>query len=381
MTHDDRNLRDATTPCLVVDKMKMQANLDRLTSLTAAQAITLRPHLKTVKSVEAARFALSSPKAPATVSTLAEAEQFGHAGFTDLLYAVAVSPQKLERVLALRSAGVDLKIIVDSVSMAEAVAERARQSGDPIPTLIEIDVDDHRSGAKPDDADHLRAIASALSGGASLQGVMTHAGESYELSSEADRIVAARQEADLTVQAATILRGAGHACPTVSVGSTPTAFVPIERSGVTELRAGVYMFFDLVQAGIGACTPADVALSVLTTVIGHQQAKKWIIVDAGWMALSRDRGTANQTVDQFYGMVCDEDGMILDDLVVLRTNQEHGVISVRPGTTGSIPDLPIGARLRILPNHACATAAQHGQYHVVGGSGAIAETWPRFGGW
>lgn len=381
MKHGNQSLQDATTPCLVVDKSKMQANLDRLANLIAAQPIALRPHLKTVKSVEAARFALASPQAPATVSTLAEAEQFGHAGFTDLLYAVAVSPQKLDRVQALRAAGIDLKIIVDSVDMAEGVAARARQSGDPIPTLIEIDVDDHRSGAKPDDADHLRAIAAALSNGARLHGVMTHAGESYELTTEADRIVAARQEADRTVQAAMILRDAGHACPTVSVGSTPTAFAPIERPGVTELRAGVYMFFDLVQAGIGACVPKDIALSVLTTVIGHQHAKNWIIVDAGWMALSRDRGTANQTVDQFYGLVCDEAGNLLDDLVVLRTNQEHGVISVRSGATGSVPDLPIGARLRILPNHACATAAQHDQYHVVGKPGVIAETWPRFGGW
>lgn len=381
MTNGDWNLRELTTPCLVVDKTKMQVNLDRLASLAAAQSITLRPHLKTVKSIEAARIALSSPQAPATVSTLAEAEQFGRAGFTDLLYAVAISPQKLDRVLALRATGVDLKIIVDSVEMAEGIAARARQSGDPIPALIEIDVDDHRSGARPDDVDHLRAIAAALSDGARLHGVMTHAGESYELSSEADRIVAARQEADRTVRAATILRDAGHACPTVSVGSTPTVFAPVERPGVTELRAGVYMFFDLVQAGIGACAPTDIALSVLTTVIGHQRAKNWIIVDAGWMALSRDRGTASQNVDQFYGLVCDEAGTILDDLVVLRTNQEHGVISVRPGASGSVPDLPIGARLRVLPNHACATAAQHDRYHVVGEAGANSEIWSRFGGW
>jgi len=381
MTKGDWNLGDVTTPCLVVDKGKMQANLDRLASMVAAQSIALRPHLKTVKSIDAARFALPSQQAPATVSTLAEAEQFGRAGFADLLYAVAVSPQKLDRVLALRATGVDLKIIVDSVEMAESVAARARQAGDPIPTLIEIDVDDHRSGVKPDDTDNLRAIATVLSNGASVHGVMTHAGESYELSSEADRMEAARQEAERTVQAATILRDAGHACPTVSVGSTPTAFVPVARPGVTELRAGVYMFFDLVQAGIGACSPSDIALSVLTTVIGHQHAKDWIIVDAGWMALSRDRGTAGQKVDQFYGMVCNDAGEILDDLVVLRTNQEHGVISVRPGTTGTVPDLPIGTRLRILPNHACATAAQHDRYHVVGEAGATSEIWPRFGGW
>ena len=370
-----------TTPCLLVDKAKMQANLDRLAKIAGKQSIGLRPHLKTVKSVEAAKFALGPSMGPATVSTLAEAERFGRAGFTDLLYAVAVAPQKLDRVLALRAEGVDLKIIVDSVEMAKIVAERARKAGDPIPTLIEIDVDDHRSGVKPDETALLVAIAEALDDGAFLQGVMTHAGESYETDAEAGRNAAARAEAKGTVAAANILRTAGYACPTVSVGSTPTAFAPIERPGVTELRAGVYMFFDLVQAGIGACAPGDIALTVLTTVIGHQRAKGWIIVDAGWMALSRDRGTASQSVDQYYGLVCDEAGAVIDDLVVLKTNQEHGIIAMRPGAVGTVPDLPIGARLRILPNHACATAAQHELYHVLNDDGRVAEVWPRFGGW
>ena len=374
-------LQTLTTPCLVVDKAKMRANLDRLEGLAKSQSIALRPHLKTVKSIKAAEFSMSARSAPATVSTLAEAEQFGRAGFTDLLYAVAVSPQKLDRVLALRASGVDLKILVDSVEMARIVAERAKQAGDAIPTLIEIDVDDHRSGVKPEAIADLKAIADALIDGAAIAGVMTHAGESYELNTQAGRIEAARAEAELTLAAANALRDAGHACPIVSVGSTPTAFAPIERPGVTELRAGVYMFFDLVQAGIGACRSTDIALSVLTTIIGHQRAKNWIIVDAGWMALSRDRGTANQPVDQFYGLVCDEAGTILENLVVLRTNQEHGVISVRPGCEGTVPDLPIGARLRILPNHACATAAAHDRYHVLDETGGISNIWPRFNGW
>ena len=55
---------------------------------------------------------------------------------------------------------------------------------------------------------------------------------------------------------------------------------------------------------------------------------------------------------------------------------------VRPGSTATLPDLPIGSRVRILPNHACATGAQHEVYHVIeSGSRAIATTWPRMRGW
>jgi D-serine deaminase-like pyridoxal phosphate-dependent protein len=176
--------------------------------------------------------------------------------------------------------------------------------------------------------------------------------------------------------AAKALRDAGIACPVVSVGSTPTALSSRSCEGITELRAGVYMFFDMVQVGIGVCAVDDIALSVLTTVIGHRKDKNWIITDAGWMALSSDPGQSRH-----YGLVCDAQGQPYPDLVVLSTNQEHGIVGIRPGASASLPDLPIGTRLRILPNHACATAAQHDQYHLLDGKNHVAGTWPRFRGW
>ncbi|HAR16173.1 MAG TPA: alanine racemase, partial [Bradyrhizobium sp.] len=135
--------------------------------------------------------------------------------------------------------------------------------------------------------------------------------------------------------------------------------------GVTEVRAGVFVMFDLVMAGIGVCAVDDIALSVLATVIGHRADRGWTFVDAGWMALSRDRGTAKQPVDQGYGIVCDVDGRPYPDLIVTETNQEHGIIALRPGSTAPQVALPVGAKVRILPNHACATGAQHDRYHVV----------------
>ncbi len=98
------------------------------------------------------------------------------------------------------------------------------------------------------------------------------------------------------------------------------------------------------------------------------------------MAMSRDRGTATQSVDQGYGMVCASDGTAMSDLLVVGANQEHGIVAPRPGSGARVPDLPVGTRLRVLPNHACATAAQYDRYHVVRG-GVVTDDWPRFGGW
>jgi D-serine deaminase-like pyridoxal phosphate-dependent protein len=298
------------TPCLIVEEARMMANIERLAAHARRFGVALRPHLKTVKSVEIARRVLANATGPATVSTLAEAEVFAMAGITDILYAVGITPQKLQRVQALRARGCDLTVLLDSIEQAQAVTEVARATGTPLPALIEIDSDGHRGGLRASDPT-LIAIGRLLHETNSLRGVMTHAGESYTVHGEAAHAAFAEMERDATVAAARALRDAGLPCPIVSVGSTPTAHAARDLTGVTELRAGVYVFQDLVMSGIGVCRPDQIALSVLTTVIGHQKARGWTLVDAGWMAMSRDRGTAAQAIDQGYGMVCDVEGRVL----------------------------------------------------------------------
>ena len=373
-------LAELATPALLVDRDRFDVNVGRMRSVLGGQAM-LRPHLKTVKSVPAALRILGGAQGPITVSTLLEAERFAEAGFRDILYAVGIAPAKLPRVLALRRRGVDLSIITDNVAAAEAIGSAARAAGEPFPVLIEIDSDGHRAGVPPHDRERLLAIAHALAaGGAEVRGGMTHAGASYaSTSADEIRAVAAR-ERDAVVSAAAILREAGHAAPVVSLGSTPTALHAGALDGVTEVRAGVYAFMDLVMAGLGVCRVEDIALSVLATVIGHQHEKGWILVDAGFLAMSRDRGTAAQALDQGYGIVCDEAGEPYPDLLMTSANQEHGILALRAGSSAALPDLPVGTLVRILPNHACATAAQHQSYEVVR-DGAVVEHWPRFNGW
>ncbi len=367
------------TPALILDRARLERNLARMRAkVTGAR---LRPHVKTSKSLDVVRRAATPGADGITVSTLKEAEQFFAAGYRDILYAVGIAPNKLDHVAALRAKGCDLTVILDSVEVARAVAEKSRVTGVVLPALIEIDSDGHRAGVKPGDA-CLVEIGRAL--GKNLRGVMTHAGGSYDCKSIEEIRAMAERERAAVVRCANELRAAGLPCDIVSVGSSPTATYAESFAGVTEVRAGVYMFFDLFMAGISVCAVDDIALSVLTSVIGHQTEKGWIITDAGWMALSRDRGTAGQKVDQGYGLVCDVKGQPFGDLIVSGANQEHGIISARGGTpvdSARMAQFPIGTLLRILPNHACATAAQHDGYHVVNAAQEIEARWPRFSGW
>lgn len=379
-----RDLADPDTPFAVVDVDKTRRNIERLQARADRLGVTLRPHVKTAKSLDVAALMHGDTPCPVTVSTLAEAEAFADGGYTDITYAVGIDPHKLPRVIALLRRGVRLRILLDSVEQAAFVAEASRRAGIAVPAQIEIDCDGHRGGLKPD-APVLPEVGRILHDAGCLDGVLTHAGESYFAYTPEERRLAAKKERDTAVAAAERLRAAGLPVDTVSVGSTPTAHAAEDLTGVTELRAGNYVFFDLVMAGLGVCQVEDLALSVVVTVIGHRPEYGWIVTDGGWMAMSRDRGTAVQAQDQGYGLVTDLNGNLVPNLVMTAASQEHGTLTARDAA--DLPDLPVGTRLRILPNHACATAAQHRGYHVIDGTrstGAvpvIEALWQRVTGW
>ncbi|RAQ13958.1 DSD1 family PLP-dependent enzyme [Burkholderia cepacia] len=375
------DLQTLNTPAALIDVGRMRHNIGRMQAHLDALGARFRPHVKTTKCTHVVDAQIAAGAQGVTVSTLKEAEQFFAHGIRDIVYAVGMVPAKLGQALALRRQGCDLKLVTDSLPAAHAIAEFGRAHGERFEVWIEVDVDGHRSGIPPDAGLLIDVGRALVDGGLVLGGVLAHAGSSYEYSTPEALAAIAEQERSRTVQAAERLRAAGLPCPVVSIGSTPTALAARHLDGVTEVRAGVYVMFDLVMHNIGVCDLSDIALSVLTTVIGHQEEKGWAIVDAGWMAMSRDRGTQRQARDFGYGQVCAEHGDVLGDYVMSAANQEHGIVS-RAGTpdSGIAQRFPIGTRLRILPNHACATGAQHPEYQAIGDDGS-AQAWPRFYGW
>ncbi|MVW78777.1 DSD1 family PLP-dependent enzyme [Bordetella sp. 02P26C-1] len=376
-----QSISHLNTPAALVDVVRMQRNIQRMQDRMNALGVRFRPHVKTAKSVDVTRAQIEAGAQGITVSTLKEAEQFYAAGIGDILYAVGIVPTKLPQVLALRQRGCDLKIITDNVTSAKAIGDFAKAHHTEFDVWIEIDTDGHRSGIKPEDPVLLDVARALEDGGLRVGGVMTHAGSSYEFDQHDALVAIAEQERASTVRAAERLRAAGFDCPVVSVGSTPTALSAEQLEGVTEVRAGVYVFFDLVMRNVGVCTADDIALSVLTTVIGHQEEKGWAIVDAGWMAMSRDRGTQKQKQDFGYGQVCAEDGTLLEGYIMSGANQEHGIVSRLGEADADIARrFPVGTRLRILPNHACATGAQHPEYQAMLKTSEL-QVWPRFYGW
>lgn len=374
-------ISDLDTPAALVDAQRMQDNIDRMQERMNALGVKFRPHVKTSKCLPVVQAQLTAGGQGITVSTLKEADQFFTAGITDILYAVSMAPAKLSQVAAMRRRGCNLKITTDSVAGARAIASFGTEHAEALEVWIEVDVDGHRSGIPPE-GEALVAVGRVLhEQGMRVGGVMAHAGASYDCDEPEALRRMAEQERSGAVRAAERLRRVAIPCPVVSIGSTPTALSAQHLDGVTEVRAGVYVFFDLVMHNVGVCTTRDIALSVLTTVIGHQEEKGWAIIDAGWMAMSRDRGTQKQRRDFGYGQACTEAGEPIAGYIVDSANQEHGIVCRTEGVDREIAArFPVGTRLRILPNHACATGAQHPEYLALLPDGEV-ERWPRFYGW
>ncbi len=368
-----KTLHDLQTPSLILDRVKLNRNLKRMSSTMRGHGVALRPHLKTAKSSDVARLATEGEAGGITVSTLAEAEYFASRGFRDILVAAALPPGKLDRASALIANGVALTVVTDHPDGAAAIASHHAA----LRALIEIDSGDRRAGLDPS-SPLIIEIGRIL--GHKLAGVMTHAGHSYSCRNVQCIKEVAEAERIAVATSSERLRDAGMECAVVSVGSTPTMTHAERLDGVTEARPGVYMFHDLFQAEIDSCSRDDIAVTVLTSVIGVKPEEGRFLVDSGALALSKDRSTQATVHDRGFGEVWDIDGgRTLGDCFIERVFQEHGV-AVNSGAA-ALGGIRIGTRLRIGPNHACLTAAAYDRYYVVDGGLEVVAEWDRVNGW
>jgi D-serine deaminase-like pyridoxal phosphate-dependent protein len=369
------------TPSFVIEQTKLDANIERMAARAQALGVVLRPHGKTPKSVELVRRLLKGGSGLCT-STLLEAERYFEAGIMDIFYATALTPAKAPRAARLVAAGAKLTCLIDDDDGLTGISEAAQAAGVRIALVIEVAADDYRCGVRLE-GDDLVSLAEAIAEHAALDlvGVMSYGGASYQCTPDEARTLAEHHRSTL-VDAADRLRAEGHRIDRVSFGSTPAVLHAEHMEGITEVRCGIFAFQDLFQAAIGACEVSDIAGSVLTEVIGRQAHNNRIVIDAGGLALSKDRSTGLTDKDAGYGLVCDgETGELIDDLIVQTTSQELGLVASPSGTRIDIDAFPVGRRLRVLPNHADMTAAAYDRYFILGKGGDVIETVQRFNGW
>lgn len=373
------SISDLATPAFVVDLDVVERNCDRMLQKAVASGVVLRPHVKTHKTIEGARLQLGGERGSVTVSTVAEAEFFADHGFDDITWAVPFAPGKAARVADLARRVGRFQVLVDHPRTVAILEEVARAHALILNVLLEVDCGDHRTGIDPADPQALEVLQRIdASEALELAGVLTHAGQSYQARTREEIVAISEQE----VRAVNLVRDAARDAeidvPVRSIGSTPTAAVVERFREVDEVRPGNYVFFDAFQARIGSCEWRDCAATVVTSVIAIHPERRQVVVDAGALALSKDRGAEHLEDRISYGVVLDGKGRPRDDLRVTTLSQEHGKIEA--DTIRALEDVRIGDIVRIIPNHSCLTAALFERYQILRGSEVVGE-WRPVRGW
>ena len=373
------SLLDIPTPSAVIDLARLERNTTLMSSRAHQLGVTLRPHVKTHKTIQGARLQIRDHFGGITVSTLAEAETYAMHGIQDITYAVPITPSKIHRALKVAQTIDQLNVLVDREEVVSALSQRCAAHLQRLSVLIKIDCGYGRAGLTPDNPD-LYPLAEMIHRDPWLTfaGILTHAGHSYDCTHRDEIKKVATQEYNSIVKARDILQERGLEVPTVSLGSTPTATVFDELNGVTEMRPGNYALFDLFQASIGSCTIQDVALSVVTEVIAYYPERGDILIDAGALALSKDQGPTHLGHPISYGKVYTLDDQELTQLSLVGLSQEHG--KLRATADFDFQSIQVGSRLRILPNHSCLVTALYHQLYVIKNA-EVVDRWIPIRGW
>jgi D-serine deaminase-like pyridoxal phosphate-dependent protein len=363
------------TPSLVLDIERVRRNASRMNEKAKRLGVCLRPHIKTHKCIEVAKIQTTGHSGALTVSTLAEAKAFAKHGFNDITYAVPIEQGKFDDATEILKSGVKLNLLTDDAATVTALDESSEKAGVRFDVFLKIDCGTHRVGVEPDTNEAVK-IPRLISESQNLNfaGILTHAGHSYDVDTKEKILEIARHERDVMFAHAEKLRSDGIEVPTVSVGSTPTMSLVDHLDGIDEIRPGNYIFFDNFQATLGSCSFEDTALTVLAAVM--HKGKDKLVVDAGAIALSKDRGPFGLDPWCGYGRVLDIEGKETG-MRVSGMSQEHGTVT---GDSQFLDRFRVGDRVRILANHSCLTAAQHSHYNVIE-NGEIVDRWEIHRGW
>ncbi|WP_354226160.1 alanine racemase [Arthrobacter bambusae] len=344
---------DSPSPVVLADVM--QENIDRMQAFADAQHLVVRPHVKTHKCVEIGRRQVKAGAVGITAGNIGEAEVFAAAGFGDIFiaYPIWTAGSKGPRIRKLAET-THLRVGVDNVAAIDALADAMGPEAELLQVVIEVDCGARRSGVAPEAAGHLAQAARKR--GLVPAGVFTYPGHG-SAGPDARKRAAADQDAAL-VTAVRSLSAVGVTAEVVSAGSTPTVEFAT-NSVITEIRPGEYVFNDLNNTRLGACTEDQIALFLAGTVVSDWVPDQ-VLMDIGTKALGRE---GNPEIG--YG------GIAGTSAVLSKLNEYHGFLSLPEGFRPAV-----GTVLPVVPNHVCPVVVNFEEYIVTDSTGTTLERWP-----
>lgn len=359
---NETNIFELDTPSLLLNLNTLEENIKRIVDFTNTHHVNYRPHVKTHKSVDIAKMLIEQGAVGITVATVGEAETMVAGGIQDILIAFPIaSKAKLERVEGIMS---DAHIIltVDDSEQVSLINDYFEAKNLQVDVWMKVNSGLDRCGVEPEEAVNVAKHVKKMPA-VSLQGIYTHAGHSYAATSQEKLEEIARAEAEAVLASTDVCEKAGIPIKHRSVGSTPTYQLSGAVDGITEVRPGNAVFFDMVQVGLGVATVTNCALSVLSSVASIKSNR--IVIDAGSKTLNLDKGAHGNESVVGHGYIKEH-----PELTIERLSEEHGVIPI----SGEVPNIQITDKLTIIPNHACPVVNLFDHYYVHR-DGHIVDKW------
>jgi len=342
------------TPYIFIDGAKMETNILKMAQVAKGNSVALRPHVKTHKIPSIAKEQLEAGAKGITVAKLSEAEVMADGGIEDIFIAYPlVTDAKIRRAIRL-GRRVRLIIGVDSLEGARRLSAVAKAEDHILEVRLEVDTGLRRTGVPYNDAVELANGIESLEN-LNLIGIYTYRGAVLGGSRTLELEKAGLEEGRLMVSLAHRMREQGIRVDDVSLGSTPTVEYVAQVEGVTEIRPGTYVFYDRMQAHLGACSLDECAATVVCTVVSRP-SEELAVIDAGSKTFATDVPPGVEPLNlEGFGHIVGH-----PDVVLERLTEEHGMLALDRDC-----NLQVGDTLQVIPNHICSTVNLHDEVYLV----------------
>ncbi len=357
-------------PTLVLDESRARRNLKRMAAKARQHGVSFRPHFKTHQSAEMGGWFRDEGVRAITVSSVDMAAYFVQAGWNDVLIAFTANPRQISAIDEL-AGKIHLELLVESAETAAFFQQHLTHAVD---VWIKVDVGNHRTGIRVDDHAQILSLARQISQGSRLRfrGLLTHAGQTYHTTRTGQILEIYHQAVTAMIEAKGALAAGGFTQAELSYGDTPSCTLAENFDGLSEIRPGNFIFYDMMQYQLQVCAEEDIAVAVACPVVakhtvpGPDWTDHRLVLYGGAVHLSKEYISSGGR--DIYGGLAYLDaagwGPILPQAFVFSLSQEHGLARVTPE---QFERMHIGDLLVVLPVHSCLTVDLFCEYVTLDG--------------
>jgi len=348
-----RVFQKISKPTLLLDTTKARSNITQMAEKARKHDLGFRPHFKTHQSAAIGEWFRDKGVNAITVSSVSMAEYFANYGWDDITIAFPVNLLEMDEINHLAKK-TKLNLLLNS---QEAVLHLQSGLSYEVGIFIEIDSGSKRSGIEANNLQEIQDIVEALAKSSKTRfiGFLTHAGHTYRAKSKKEVL---QIHQDSLSQMCMLKKYFAGFNPIISIGDTPSCSLAEEFEGTEEIRPGNFVFYDLMQSGIGSCNLDDIAVAVACPVVASYPHRSEMVIYGGAIHLSKDFIKMPDGLLSF-GRIAklDQTGweILPEGNEVISVSQEHGVVKLQAGFFNLFS---VGDLVTVIPVHSCLTAHQ-----------------------